>query len=111
LRFQEVAEARAPAPGRLWIILVEPARARLQGRSPAPDRYCLWSVRRTELYLDDAGIRRHSSGMTVLVDSDVLMELSRGRNTDIVSQWMELSQSDAAVLYYPMKGLLFFATH
>jgi predicted nucleic acid-binding protein len=40
--------------------------------------------------------------MTVLVDSDILIEVSRGRNTDIVARWMELSNSDAAVLYSPV---------
>ncbi|MDQ2842706.1 MAG: type II toxin-antitoxin system VapC family toxin [Acidobacteriota bacterium] len=40
--------------------------------------------------------------MTVLVDSDVLIEVSRGRNADIISRWMALSNSDAAVLYSPV---------
>jgi predicted nucleic acid-binding protein len=40
--------------------------------------------------------------MTVLVDSDILIEVSRGRNTDIVARWMDLSNSDAAVLYSPV---------
>src|SRR5580698_2913212 len=40
--------------------------------------------------------------MTVLVDSDILIEVSRGRNADIVARWMELSNSDAAVLYSPI---------
>jgi predicted nucleic acid-binding protein len=40
--------------------------------------------------------------MTVLVDSDILIEVSRGRNTDIVARWMDLSDSDAAVLYSPV---------
>ena len=40
--------------------------------------------------------------MTVLVDSDILIEVSRGRNVDIVSKWMDLSNSDAAVLYSPV---------
>ena len=40
--------------------------------------------------------------MTVLVDSDILIEVSRGRNADIVSKWMDLSNSDAAVLYSPV---------
>jgi hypothetical protein len=35
---------------------------------------------------------------TVLVDSDILIEVSRGRDADIVSRWMDLSNSDAAVL-------------
>ena len=36
--------------------------------------------------------------MTVLVDSDILIEVVRGRDRQIVSQWMDLSSSDAAVL-------------
>jgi predicted nucleic acid-binding protein len=40
--------------------------------------------------------------MTVLVDSDILTEVSRGKNADIVSRWMDLSISDAAVLYSPV---------
>ena len=40
--------------------------------------------------------------MTVLVDSDILIEVSRGKNADIVARWMDLSNSDAAVLYSPV---------
>lgn len=40
--------------------------------------------------------------MTVLVDSDILIEVSRGRNVDVVSTWTELSNSDAVVLYSPV---------
>jgi predicted nucleic acid-binding protein len=40
--------------------------------------------------------------MTVLIDSDILIEVSRGRNKAVVSRWMELSTSDAAVLYSPV---------
>ena len=40
--------------------------------------------------------------MTVLVDSDILIEVSRGRNDDVVSKWIELSKADAAVLYSPV---------
>jgi predicted nucleic acid-binding protein len=36
---------------------------------------------------------------SVLVDSDILIEVSRGRNADIVARWMDLSNSDDAVLY------------
>jgi predicted nucleic acid-binding protein len=39
---------------------------------------------------------------TVLVDSDILIEVSRGRNHDIVSKWLDLSNSGAAVLYSPV---------
>jgi hypothetical protein len=40
--------------------------------------------------------------MTVLVDSDILIEVSRGRNAAIVSRWIGLAGSDAAVLYSPV---------
>lgn len=40
--------------------------------------------------------------MTVLVDSDVLIEASRDRNAEIISKWIDLSNSDAAVLYSPV---------
>jgi predicted nucleic acid-binding protein len=42
--------------------------------------------------------------MTVLIDSDILIEVSRGRNADIVSRWLELSNSDSAVLYSPISA-------
>jgi predicted nucleic acid-binding protein len=42
--------------------------------------------------------------MTVLVDSDILIEVARGRNAEIVSQWLDLSKSDAAVLYWPVSA-------
>ncbi|MGA2589555.1 MAG: PIN domain-containing protein [Bryobacteraceae bacterium] len=40
--------------------------------------------------------------MTVLIDSDILIGVSRGRNRALVSTWIELSTSDAAVLYSPV---------
>lgn len=40
--------------------------------------------------------------MTVLVDSDVLIEVSRGRNKDILLRWTELSESDNLILYSPV---------
>ncbi|MGA1994194.1 MAG: type II toxin-antitoxin system VapC family toxin [Bryobacteraceae bacterium] len=40
--------------------------------------------------------------MSVLVDSDILIEVSRGRNTELVSRWTELSRSDLAILYSPI---------
>jgi len=40
--------------------------------------------------------------MTVLVDSDILIEVSRGKDPRIVERWIELSQSDAAVLCTPV---------
>ncbi len=40
--------------------------------------------------------------MTVLVDSDILIHVSRGRNLGVISKWIELSKSDAAILYSPV---------
>jgi predicted nucleic acid-binding protein len=40
--------------------------------------------------------------MTVLVDSDILIEVSRGRKTEIVSRWIKLSNSGSAVMYSPV---------
>src|SRR5258706_6362356 len=40
--------------------------------------------------------------MTILVDSDILIDVSRGRNREVISKWIELSNSDAAVLYSPV---------
>ena len=40
--------------------------------------------------------------MTVLVDSDVLIEVSRGRDESILSKWSDLSSSDALVLFSPV---------
>jgi len=40
--------------------------------------------------------------MTVLVDSDILIHVSRGRDLGVISKWIELSKSDAAVLYSPV---------
>ena len=37
--------------------------------------------------------------MTILVDSDILIEVSRGRNQGIVAQWMELSETSHTILY------------
>jgi predicted nucleic acid-binding protein len=42
--------------------------------------------------------------MSVLVDSDILIEVSRGRNTDIVSRWTGLSRSDVVILYSPVSA-------
>ena len=36
--------------------------------------------------------------MTVLVDSDILIEVTRGRDEGVLSRWRELARSDAAVL-------------
>jgi predicted nucleic acid-binding protein len=40
--------------------------------------------------------------MSVLVDSDILIEVSRGKDTELVSRWTELSRSGLAVLYSPI---------
>jgi hypothetical protein len=40
--------------------------------------------------------------MTVLVDSDVLIEVSRGKDQKILSRWTELSQSKISILYSPV---------
>lgn len=40
--------------------------------------------------------------MTVLVDSDILIEVARGRNADILSRWIELSTADADILCSPV---------
>jgi predicted nucleic acid-binding protein len=40
--------------------------------------------------------------MSVLVDSDILIEVTRGRDPDLVVRWIDLSRSDAAVLYSPV---------
>jgi predicted nucleic acid-binding protein len=40
--------------------------------------------------------------VTVLVDSDILIEVSRGRDELLLSKWLELSRSDSPVLYSPV---------
>ena len=40
--------------------------------------------------------------MTVLVDSDVVIEVSRGRDESILSRWLDLSSSDALILFSPV---------
>ena len=40
--------------------------------------------------------------MTVLVDSDVLIEVSRGLDESILSKWADLSRSDALILFSPV---------
>jgi predicted nucleic acid-binding protein len=40
--------------------------------------------------------------MTVLLDSDILIEVARGKDEKIVAKWMELSDSGDAVLYSPV---------
>jgi predicted nucleic acid-binding protein len=40
--------------------------------------------------------------VTVLIDSDVLIEVSRGRDRSILSRWADLSRSDALILFSPV---------
>ena len=40
--------------------------------------------------------------MIVLVDSDILIEVSRAKDQSILSAWLELSQSEQIVLYSPV---------
>ncbi len=40
--------------------------------------------------------------MTVLVDSDILIEVSRAKKVDVVAKWTELGVSDSVVLYSPV---------
>jgi predicted nucleic acid-binding protein len=42
--------------------------------------------------------------VTVLVDSDILIEVSRGKDGDILSRWTALSQSDSPILYSPVSA-------
>ncbi len=38
--------------------------------------------------------------MTILTDSDILIEVSGGRDKTVVSRWLELSRSDLLILFY-----------
>lgn len=40
--------------------------------------------------------------MNVLVDSDVLIEVSRARNADLLERWSQLSGSRHTILYSPV---------
>ena len=40
--------------------------------------------------------------MIVLVDSDILIEVTRGRDETLLQRWMELAASDEPVLYSPV---------
>jgi predicted nucleic acid-binding protein len=42
--------------------------------------------------------------MSVLVDSDILIDVSRGRDTELVSRWTALSRSDVVILYSPVSA-------
>jgi predicted nucleic acid-binding protein len=40
--------------------------------------------------------------VTVLIDSDILIEVSRGRDQSILAKWADLSKSDALILFSPV---------
>ncbi len=40
--------------------------------------------------------------MSVLVDSDILIEVARGRNAEIIARWMDLAGSGTAVYCSPV---------
>lgn len=42
--------------------------------------------------------------MTVLVDSDVLIEVSRERNSEVLLRWRELAESGGAILCSPVSS-------
>ena len=42
--------------------------------------------------------------MTVLVDSDILIEVSRERSRDILSKWTQLAESGSAILCSPVSS-------
>ncbi|MEI9814132.1 MAG: PIN domain-containing protein [Acidobacteriota bacterium] len=40
--------------------------------------------------------------MTVLVDTDILIEVSRGQDAALIARWLELGASEARILYTPV---------
>ncbi|HLI82304.1 MAG TPA: type II toxin-antitoxin system VapC family toxin [Bryobacteraceae bacterium] len=42
--------------------------------------------------------------MSVLIDSDILIEVSRGRDLPIVSRWLTLARSKEKILYSPVSA-------
>jgi hypothetical protein len=42
--------------------------------------------------------------MSVMVDSDILIDVSRGRDADLISRWTELGNSDVVILYSPVSA-------
>lgn len=42
--------------------------------------------------------------MTVLVDSDVLIEVTRERNHDVIFRWTQLAESGSAILCSPVSS-------
>ncbi len=47
--------------------------------------------------------------MTVLVDSDILIEVCRARNREILSRWAELADSEDTVIYFPVTAAKLWA--
>jgi len=42
--------------------------------------------------------------VNVLVDSDILIEVTRGRDKDVLTRWIDLSESEAGVGYSPVSA-------
>ncbi len=42
--------------------------------------------------------------MNLLIDSDVLIEITRGRDQKIISQWMDLAESDDTIFCSPISS-------
>jgi predicted nucleic acid-binding protein len=40
--------------------------------------------------------------VSVLVDSDILIEVTRGRDKDVLARWVDLSESDGDIAYSPV---------
>jgi hypothetical protein len=40
--------------------------------------------------------------MSVLIDSDIVIEVSRGRDPQLLSRWEDLSRSEEEILYSPV---------
>jgi predicted nucleic acid-binding protein len=40
--------------------------------------------------------------MSVLIDSDIFIEVSRGRDQAIIAKWLELGTSDTEILFSPV---------
>lgn len=42
--------------------------------------------------------------MSVLIDSDILIEVLRRKNSEILARWMELSRKETGILYSPVSA-------
>jgi predicted nucleic acid-binding protein len=40
--------------------------------------------------------------VSVLVDTDILIEVARGRNLDVLTEWDQLGNSESTVIYSPV---------